>query len=51
MSDSDYYGVKVLCTNCGYSGSVKLRKGSEVYKNTCPDCGCKRLIQDTWKGK
>jgi len=45
----DYYTVNVRCDNCGYSGDVKVPRGTKVSNRSCPRCGCRTLKRkDKW---
>jgi len=40
------YTIKVSCSNCGYDGVRRIKKGIPIIyysEEKCPDCGCKAL--------
>lgn len=45
---AEYYSVRARCTNCGYSGRVRILIGSRVETASCPTCGCQSLKLDSF---
>ena len=41
------YDVKVICSNCGWEGTLRLSKGHQFscYSKDCPSCGCSCLMR------
>lgn len=37
------YEVKVFCTNCEHTNTIKIPKGTPIVLAKCPDCGCTKL--------
>lgn len=40
---NDTYQINVRCWNCGFTGEVNIRKGTEIRAAKCIHCGCKSL--------
>lgn len=40
---NDRYKLDVACTNCEYSGTVDIKRGSLLTQRACPSCGCATL--------
>lgn len=41
--DTGSYTLPATCSNCGWAGDVRLRKGQRrpsIIKPKCPTCGC-----------
>lgn len=34
----EYYGIRVICGNCGFKGRIKILKGCSVGRQECPKC-------------
>lgn len=43
-AQDSHYEVKVLCSNCGYGGQLRIRRGVPVGQRCCPTCECATLV-------
>lgn len=50
VTDKTGYEVTVICRNCGFGGTVTIRRGYPITQKPCPRCGCAELCREkTWE--
>ena len=44
--EQEHYGIRAVCTNCGYIATVWFKRGVEAtfFSKECYYCGCKKLV-------
>ena len=42
------YAVTIRCSNCGYTGTIAMKKGKPFLKaqHKCPNCECKGYMEN-----
>lgn len=45
-AEKNTYAMAAVCSNCGWSGTFRVPKGSTLSAmRECPNCGCTRLME------